>query len=114
MAYGYWPTVYWCSDENDSDVAPTLNWIQAKNTTKTEVLAEGQSMRINFVPTVENRTGLPGSFSMHQNVWMDAHSSTEPHYGLKICITNFESKDLPNMQLQCKATIQYKGWGPAD
>ena len=45
MAYGYWPTVYWCSDENDDTVVPTLNWISAKNT---KVLMEGQSMKYMF------------------------------------------------------------------
>lgn len=114
MAYGYWPTVYWCSDENDDTVLPTLNWISAKSSTKTKTLMEGQSMRYSFVPTITNRTGLAGSYTMHQNVWMDAISSTEPHHGLKIVVTNFESKDVPQMQLEVKATIQYKGWGPAD
>ena len=69
--------MYWCSDENDDTVVPTLNWISGKNTTKSKVLIEGQSMRYSFVPTIANRTGLTGSYTMHQNVWMDAKSSTE-------------------------------------
>lgn len=105
LAHGYWPTVYMCSDENDSNVAPTLLWIQAKSTTKTAVLTEGKSIKISFVPTVENRTGIVGQYTMHRNVWIDANSSKVEHNGLKFVVTNFESKDLPNMQLKCKAHI---------
>lgn len=104
---GNLPVINWAFDGDDAAQPADVNSVKVKGYCRSRVLNANKPLSIYIKPRVSKEifnSTLTTGYSSERACWLDANSSTIPHFGLKIAITDWLFDGENNNALRIQPT----------
>lgn len=86
------PTLYWAFDGDDADVPANTTAVAVKGYCKSTVLNANRPLTVYIKPRITKEiynSPITTGYSSEKACWLDCNSSSIPHFGLKLAVTDW-------------------------